>query len=72
MKDKDTKKSGWGIALMIIGGVVNIVGFFMYLDGNPEGAGALIGAAERARRPRRRVYRRYNGLFGGYTETEYI
>ena len=64
MKDKTNKNCG--IALLIIGGIS------MYASGDPEGAGTFLGAVERARRPRTRIVRRRNGLFGSYTETVYV
>jgi len=69
---KDEAKKNCGIALLVIGGISMVVGFIMYASGDPEGAGEFLGAVEKARKPRTKVVRRRNGLFGSYTETVYV
>ena len=70
--EKDSKKTGWGVALMVLSAVTFITGFSLFAVGSPEAAGTFVGAAQKASRPRRRVTRRYYGIFGPYTEVEYL
>ena len=69
---EDKAKKNCGIALLAIGGISVVIGFILYVSGDPESAGEFFGAIEKARQPKTRVTRRRRDIFGSYTETVYV
>ena len=65
------KKSLVGPVLIVGGTIAVIVGFIRYALDNPEGAGKLLGAYEKATRPRTKVVTKHDGILSSWTEVRY-
>ena len=68
---KKSSYEGWGWAAIILGTLAAFAGTIVVAAENPEAAGAFIGAASKASKPRPVKKTRYDGLFSSYTVTEY-
>ena len=57
---------------MIFSGILTtIAGFIKYASDDPEGAGKLLGAYEKASKPKTKVVTKHEGLFSSWTTVRY-